>query len=45
MATRKSCVEQYNEVQSGVREVRDPSNLFGGSKGEPFITVFSHLSC
>ena len=40
MATRKICVEQYNEGQSGVREVIDPSNLFGGSKGEPFITVF-----
>ena len=41
MATRKICVEQYNEGQSGVREVVDPSNLFEGSKSEPFVTVFS----
>ena len=27
MATRKICVEQYNEVQSGVREVIDPIYL------------------
>lgn len=41
MATRKICVEQYNEGQSGVREVVDPSNLFEGSKSEPFVTEFS----
>ena len=41
MATRKICVEQYNKAQSGVKEVVDPSNLFGGSKSEPFVTVFS----
>ena len=41
MATRKICVEQYNKAQSGVKEVVDPSNLYGGSKSEPFVTVFS----